>query len=303
MSRAARRVTSEKSAARPARQTLLWLPASAFWLPCRVFSQLADYHVHTPLCRHAEGWPVEFAARAVELGLSELGFADHNPMPAPFDDWRMRREDLPRYLDEVAEARARFPELTIRLGLECDYLPGHEAWIEELRGLADWDYFIGSVHYLPGDDAAVDDPQFIGRHRHREVDAIWNEYGQAFAAAIRSGLFDFMAHPDLPKKFGARPGGDLRRFYEPVVAALAEARTPFEINTAGWRKDCREQYPAREFLQLAHAAEVPLLINSDAHAVVDLGADFAPAVALAKEVGYLRTARFHRRQISFAPLP
>jgi len=44
----------------------------------------ADYHVHTPLCHHATGWPVEFAARAVEQGLGELGFADHNPMSGVF---------------------------------------------------------------------------------------------------------------------------------------------------------------------------------------------------------------------------
>ena len=101
----------------------------------------------------------------------------------------------------------------------------------------------------------------------------------------------------------AAPAGDLRRFYEPAVAALAEMRTPFEINTAGWRKDCREQYPAREFLALAHAAQVPLLINSDAHAVEELGAGFPEAVALAKSVGYTQTARLHRREISFVALP
>ena len=83
-----------------------------------MYTALADYHVHTPLCHHASGWPVEYARRAVELGLGELGFADHSPMPAHFDDWRMLREDLPRYLDEVEKARAQFPQLTIRLGLE-----------------------------------------------------------------------------------------------------------------------------------------------------------------------------------------
>ena len=108
---------------------------------------------------------------------------------------------------------------------------------------------------------------------------------------------------DLPKKFGYRPAGELRRFYEPAVAALAEGPTPFEINTAGWRKECREQYPAREFLELAHAAAVPLLINSDAHAVAELGAGFTEAVALAKGVGFTQTVRFRQRQISFVPLP
>lgn len=267
-----------------------------------MLAALADYHVHTPLCQHAHGWPAEFAARAVDLGLGELGFADHNPMPEQFDIWRMARADLPRYLDEVEQARAQFPQLTIRIGLECDYLAGREAWIEELRGMADWDYFIGSVHYI-SDGFAVDDPQYIGRYRSGETDAIWSAYWKAYERAIRTGLFDFMGHPDLPKKFGFKPAGDLRRFYEPAIAALGETQTPFEINTAGWRKECAEQYPAREFLDLARAADVPLLINSDSHAVGELAAGFAEAAALAKSAGYRRTARFHRRAISFVDLP
>jgi len=265
-------------------------------------SALADYHVHTPLCHHATGWPIDFAARAVELGLGELGFSDHGPMPERFDDWRMLREDLPRYFEEVEKARAAFPQLSIRLGLECDFFTGREGWIEELRSLAEWDYFIGSVHYLP-DGVEVDNPKYLSRYRDGNVAEIWASYWKTYEVAIRSGLFDFVAHPDLPKKFGFRPAGDLRPFYEPAIAALAETRTPFEINTAGWRKDCREQYPTREFLELAQQAGVPLLINSDAHAVAELGASFAEAMVLAKDVGYTQTVRFARRKISFVPLP
>ena len=266
-----------------------------------MFSTLSDYHVHTPLCHHATGWPVDFAARAVELGLEELGFADHNPMPKRFDDWRMLREDLPRYLDEVEKARAAFPQLRIRLGLECDYLSGREAWIEELAGMAPWDFFIGSVHYI-SDGWAIDDPQHLKRHSGN-AEEIWTDYWRCYESAIRSGLFDFVAHPDLPKKFGYRPAGDLRRFYEPAVAALAECGVAYEINTAGLRKDCRELYPAREFVALARAAGVPVLINSDAHAVAELGAGFTEAVALAKAEGYAETARFAGRKRSLVPLP
>lgn len=266
-----------------------------------MLSSLADYHVHTPLCHHAEGWPVEFAARAVELGLGELGFADHNPMPQHFDDWRMSIDDLPRYLDEVAAAREKFPQLTIRLGLECDYLAGGEPWIEELAQRAEWDFLIGSVHYLR-EGWEVDHPKYIGRHAGASEE-IWSDYWRLYERCIRSGLFDFVAHPDLPKKFGHRPSGDLRRFYEPVIAALAECGVAFEINTAGLRKECRELYPAREFLELARAADVPLLINSDAHAVGELTAGFAEAVALAKSCGYTHTLRFHRRERIAVPLP
>ncbi len=265
------------------------------------FASLSDYHVHTPLCRHASGWPVDYARAAVKLGFREIGFADHNPMPVAFDDWRMLLEELSRYLEVVEDARRQFPELTIRIGLECDYLADREGWIEELAKLADWDFLIGSVHYLP-DGFEVDHPKYIGRHEG-EVEKIWSEYWAAYERCIRSGLFDFMGHPDLPKKFGFRPLGDLRRYYEPAIAALAETGLAFEINTAGLRKECRELYPAQDFLQLAHAAKIPLLINSDSHAVEELGAGFQEAVAAAKAAGYTATSRFERRQRREVALP
>jgi histidinol-phosphatase (PHP family) len=265
-----------------------------------MYSSLSDYHVHTPLCLHATGWPVEFAARAVELGLGELGFSDHNPMPTRFDDWRMLKEDLPRYLEEVEKARAAFPQLRIRIGLECDYLEGRENWIAELSEMAPWDFLIGSVHYISG-GWAIDDPQHIKRHTGN-AEEIWTDYWRCYQAAIRSGLFDFVAHPDLPKKFGFRPDGDLRRFYEPVVQALADSGVAYEINTAGLRKECKELYPAREFVALGHQAGVPVLINSDAHAVGELGAGFAEAVDLIKSEGYTETARFAGRKRSLVPL-
>lgn len=260
-----------------------------------------DYHTHTPLCKHAAGHPREYAARAVELGLPELGLSDHSPMREPFDDWRMEWAEFPRYLEMVEEARTEFPTLPIRLGLEVDYLEGGEAWIEELAGKADFDYLIGSVHYLaPGWD--VDNPKHISRFTEGSVEDIWALYFALYEKAIRTRLFDFMAHPDLPKKFGHRPLGDLRRFYEPVIQALADTGTAFEINTAGLRKDVREMYPAREFLELARTANVPLLINSDAHAPGEVGADFDKAIALAREAGYSETLRFEKRRRRSVPL-
>jgi histidinol-phosphatase (PHP family) len=223
-------------------------------------------------------------------------------MPEQFDNWRMGLADLPRYLESVEEARTQFPQLPIRLGLECDFIAGQEAWIEKLAGMAEWDFLIGSVHYLPGADWALDDPQHMSRFRGREIADIWASYWRTYERAIRSGLFDFVAHPDLPKKFGFRPPGDLRRFYEPAIAALAECGVAFEINTAGLRKDCAELYPARDFLELACGAGVTVLINSDAHAPAELGLGFAEAVTLAHDVGYTEVSRFSRRQRSLAPL-
>ena len=261
----------------------------------------ADYHMHTPLCHHAEGLPVEYARAALERGITEIGFSDHNPMPEQFDEWRMAIGDLPRYIEMVREAREQFPELAVRLGLECDFLPGQESWIEQLAGMAEWDYLIGSVHYIaPGWD--VDNPKWIGRFTERPVEEIWGLYWKAYEQCIRSGLFDFVAHPDLVKKFGFKPAGDLRKYYEPSIATAAEKNVAIEINTAGLRKPVGEMYPSLEFLQMAHTAGIPLLINSDAHAPAEVGANFPEAAALAKQAGYTQTLRFHRRKRSFAPL-
>jgi histidinol-phosphatase (PHP family) len=263
---------------------------------------LADYHLHTPLCKHAEGSPSEYAAAAARLGLDEIGFSDHNPMPAPFDDWRMDLDRFGEYLASVEEARRAFPDLPIRLGLECDFLPGCEGWIGELAGMADWDYLIGSVHYLePGWD--IDNPKWIGRFGEHPLEEIWARYFDALARCARSRLFDFIAHPDLVKKFGHRPGGDLRRFYEPAVAAMAEAGVALEINTAGLRKPVGELYPAPEFLRMAVEAGIPVAINSDAHAPGEVGAGFAEGLALARAAGIRELARFEKRARKMAPLP
>ena len=108
-----------------------------------------DYHTHNYLCRHAEGKLTEYAKAALQIGVAEIGFSDHAPMEQdPFDSWRMLRTELPCYLQMLEQARTEYPQLTIRAGLEVDYIPGMESWIKELAGLYDWDYFIGSVHYL-----------------------------------------------------------------------------------------------------------------------------------------------------------
>ena len=264
---------------------------------------LTDYHTHTPLCLHAEGNPVDYARHAQSIGLAELGLSDHNPMAEKYDDWRMLISDLPRYLELVEEARAALPGFPIRLALECDYLEGGERWIEQTSAMAPWDYLIGSVHYIH-DGVAVDDPKHVSRWQTAaDIEHLWGMYWRLYAQMIRARQFDFYAHPDLAKRFGLRPAGDLRRYYEPVIQALVDTQGVLEVSTAGLRKDVREIYPAREMLEMAYAAQVPIVINSDAHTPTDVGADFAKALELVRSVGYDTTIRFEQRQRRVVPLP
>lgn len=262
----------------------------------------ADYHMHTPLCRHATGEPADYARQAAAAGLDEIGFSDHSPMRQDgFDNWRMRFDQLDEYVEQVRRARKDFPQLTIRLALEVDYLPGQEDWIRELAARHPWDYFIGSVHYV-SDSWAIDDPHKLSEWRNRDAYDVWSIYFDRLIRAAETGFFEIIGHADLPKKFGHRPDKDCAPLYACFLAAAKKGNCAIELNTAGLRKDCREIYPSRELLELALLNQVPISFGSDAHAPAEVGMNFAEAAQLARGVGYRRWCQFAAKHRRFATL-
>lgn len=255
-----------------------------------------DYHMHTPLCRHATGEPVEYARRAREIGLKEIGFTDHSPMAQDdFDDWRMLDCQLNSYIAAVELARQEVPEVRILIGLEVDFLPGHEPWIQALAARHEWDYFIGSVHYI-SDHWAIDNPRFISRWKEHQPFDVWQKYFKLLTQAASSGLFDIVGHADLPKKFNIRPEQDCRPMFDDFLGAAARSGIAMELNTAGLRKDCKEIYPSRQILEMAFDRRIPITFGSDAHAPEEVGANFEAAVRLARDVGYRTSIRFEKRK-------
>ena len=105
--------------------------------------------MHTRLCRHAVGDATDLAAQAVKLGMREIGFSEHNPMPRDdYDDWHILQDSFDEYIEQVQKARRDHPQLTIKIALEMDYIPGMEDWIRDLAARHPWDYLIGAVHYV-----------------------------------------------------------------------------------------------------------------------------------------------------------
>ena len=123
-----------------------------------------------------------------------------------FDEWRMRASELTEYAAKVEQARLNHPALPIRFGLEVDFLPGQEPWICEMADLHDWDYFIGSVHYVG--DWAIDNPATLNKWRDRDTMEVWSAYFKNLTDAAATGLFQIIGHADLPKKFGFVPEAD-----------------------------------------------------------------------------------------------
>jgi histidinol-phosphatase (PHP family) len=257
-----------------------------------------DLHMHTPLCRHAVGEPADYAHHALEVGLTEIGFSDHSPMRRDdFDDWRMRFDQLDEYVGKVRRAQRDFSELTIRLALEVDYLPGHEDWIRELAARHPWDYLIGSVHYV-SDSWAIDNPHMLSEWKNRDAFEVWSVYFERLTMAAETGLFEIIGHADLPKKFGHRPTQDCTPLYERFLDAVKRRNCAIELNTAGLRKDCKEIYPCRDILKLAFDRNVPVTFGSDAHSPHEVGAGFESAQEWAKSAGFRETVTFARREMT-----
>lgn len=261
---------------------------------------LVDYHVHTARCGHAAGAMERYVERAIEAGLTELGFSDHLYMY-----WLAPRERDPElgmaewehdfYVEDVERCRRRYAgDITIRLSTEADFIPGHEAELESIIRRYDWDYVIGSVHFVDG--WGFDDSRYVAGFAEWDIDALYARYFSLVGDSAETGLFDTIGHCDLVKKFGHRASGSLAHEYANLAARFARTGVCVEVNTAGVRKPVGEIYPHPDLLRAMHAAGVPVTLGSDAHAPGEVGSSLLAATELMQEVGYAEFTRFERRR-------
>jgi histidinol-phosphatase (PHP family) len=273
---------------------------------------LTDYHVHlrpddpdTPPERFFTAANAErYRVAAEEQGIAELGVAEHvYRFRAALDVWdhpfwrEWARDDLDAYCSFVRE------ETDLGLGIEADFVPGREDRMATLLDAREWDYVVGSVHFLR--DLSLDTEQFSVWGRGESPERVWRRYFETLAESARSGLYDIVGHPDLVKVWGdraPRPEGDLRRFYEPAVEAFADAGVAVEVSTAGLRKPAAEIYPARPYLEMLVDAGCPLALSSDAHTPAEIGFRYEQALELLGEAGVGELAVFERRVRRMEPI-
>jgi histidinol-phosphatase (PHP family) len=258
-----------------------------------------DYHMHTPLCGHAIGEPEEYVKAAIKAGLREIGFSCHAPMVHQrMPGVTMDFDELPTYQRMIQDVQKRFSsQITVKIGLESDFIPGYEAKTKEIIDSFPYDYIIGSVHFI--DNWAFDDPDPKVKEYWKvyNVNEVYRKYYALLRQSAKTGYFQVMGHPDLPKKFGARPTEDLTDDIQATAKVFKETGVAIEINTAGLRKPIGEMYPALNCLKIYAQAGVPLTFGSDAHDPAHVGADFDKAVQLAQAAGYKEYLTFKQRKI------
>jgi histidinol-phosphatase (PHP family) len=273
---------------------------------------LTDYHVHlrpdedgTTAERYFTAGNAErYREAATERGIAELGVAEHvHRFAAALEVWdhpfwrENAHDDLDAYCGFVRE------ETDLKLGIEADFVPGREDRMANLLEARDWDYVVGSVHFLR--DRSLDTEDYSVWGAGESAEKVWRRYFETVAESALSGLYDVIAHPDLVKVWGdraPRPDGDLRRYYEPAVEAFAESGVAVEVSTAGLRKPVEEIYPARPYLEMVLEAGCPIALSSDAHVPEHLGFSYDRALELLDELGVRELTVFERRTRRMEPI-
>lgn len=273
---------------------------------------LTDYHLHLrpdELSASASeyftpGNVERYRLMAEEHGIEELGVSEHvHRFRQALDVWQhpwWRQnavDDLDEYCEFVRE------ETDLRLGIEADFLAGREDRTAALLETREWDYIVGSVHFLR--DEAVDHDGWDVWATARSAEDVWRRYFQTLGEAARSGMFDILAHPDLVKVWGPerpRPEGDLRRYYELAMEGIAESGIAVEVSTAGLRKPVGELYPATALLEMCLEAGNPIALSSDAHTPADVGFRYEDVLETLSALGVGELSVFERRERRLVPL-
>ena len=221
-----------------------------------------NYHSHTWRCKHAQGTEEEMVRAALKSGFTDLGFSDHAPWPFPdgfVSGCRMHAEQLPDYVATIQGLREQYKgQIRIYIGLEAEYYPSMMGWMREMKeqyGL----YLIMGDHF-------EDEPGFyFGSCANRGE---MNRYLDRVIAGLETGLYTYLAHPDL---FMRRwPHGfteDCRRAAEDLCAACLELGVPMEYNVhMRYSMGPDSGYPCAPFFEIVRDRGVPVLVGLDAHA-------------------------------------
>jgi histidinol-phosphatase (PHP family) len=274
---------------------------------------LTDYHVHlrpddvdaTPAEYFTDTNVERYVEAARAAGIGELGASEHiYRFTAALGLWRhpfweeMATDDLDVYCEFVRST-------PLRLGIEADFIPGAEDRLAGILDDHDFDYVLGSVHFVRDGAGAVDHEGYDVWERGEPPDRIWRRYFEMIAEAARSGGFDILAHPDLVKMWGRarpEPERDLRFYYEPAVEAIAESGVAVEVSTAGLRKPVGEIYPAPAFAAMCVDAGASFALSSDAHQPDQVGWEYERAVEAMRGWGIDEVAVFERRRRRLEPL-
>ena len=254
------------------------------------YQLFSDYHTHPQghrVRRYTSALLQPWVDSARKAGLTDIAFTDHDRYHAGID------------FDEIDRLRERSPDLRIRAGIELDNDPIHSAagrkWIEKHRNKLD--FVLGSVHFLDRADQMFDSvPDGAVQFEGRDVDAIYRDYFRRVREMAATGLVDCLAHLDLVKIHGHRPGAEIGAIANETLDLIRARNLAIELSTAGWRKPVNELYPGDRLVELAIEKGIPFTTASDAHSHAQLGDGYPGLAQKMASFGIRQICVFDRHQ-------
>ena len=275
---------------------------------------LTDYHVHlrpddegtTASAYFTAANAERYREAASERGIAELGVSEHvHRFVQSLDVWthpwwrQNAHDDIDAYCAFVRE------QTDLRLGIEADFVPGREDRMASLLDAREWDYVVGSVHFLR--DEAVD---MRGSDwdvwRSGDPEKVWRRYFETLGEAARTG---HVRHPRPPRP---REGLGRRRARCPTATCAASTSWRWTASRSRtWRSRCPRRGCASRwarstrrapFLEMCLEAGRPVALSSDAHVPEDLGHGYDRAVEWLAGVGVTELAVFEGRERRLEPI-
>ncbi len=268
-----------------------------------------DYHIHSTASPDGSSTMEAVCLRAIELGIEEIGFADH----ATFDprDPYAGLFDAAGYFDEIDHVRGRYGhQVIIRAGLEVDYAPGCDEEIRTLLEAHPFDFVLGSVHIIEDEKGWANlehESDCLGWFAARDERSAYLPYFRRLAQAVHSGLFDIIAHFDVAKWHGVGFYGPFQAELfageiESILTAMIERGIGLEINASGLFQPPAEPYPVSDIVQrYAAAGGTIVTVGSDAHHTTQVGQGIERVISLARAAGIHHLTSFHQRRAQPRP--
>ncbi|MBF0349964.1 MAG: histidinol-phosphatase [SAR324 cluster bacterium] len=248
-----------------------------------------NYHTHTYRCQHATGDVIDYARQAMHAGSRIIGISDHTALPDNrWKDVRMTFSELDHYDQAFVTAKEELPEITILKGMECEYLLEYHTFYEdELLGQRKFDYLVGAGHYVHVKG------EWLSSFSYLNTPAALLFYARYLCTMMESGLFAFIAHPDLFGTCNQHWNADIDACARDILETAQRTKIPLEINGNGFRRPevpdvdgtPRAAYPWRTFWELAAEYDITTICNSDAHEPSDVLSNIEDGRALAKACG------------------
>jgi histidinol-phosphatase (PHP family) len=261
-----------------------------------------DYHVHSSRSHDCAASIADMCRRAYEIGVSEIGFAEHKDFDP--DDPVVDFFDYDAFMADVDASRAHYGgALKIRAGIEIDYQQWLEDRIANYLDAHPVDFLIGSVHSIRG---VVVTSQEYRRTRNRST--AYKDYFEEVRASVRAGLFDIVGHLE----YANRRGSDAWGPYDPAMFAdeleelfdlMADRSVALELNSAGTRHGLQTTYPGPSTLAIYTARGCDLIaFGSDAHTPEEIAHGYAQLARTAIDAGHSHVCVWENRQRTKIPI-